>query len=96
MEVMSKCLLISAESMYANSQFTETLSICHFWPLQQGMLTIILNVKMINFALNHSAKDIALIRKIPSYSANHYAFGIMSVSFLIKMSVKKVFPALLL
>lgn len=60
------------------------------------MLTITLGLKRINFALDHPSKEIALIRKIASYSANHYAFGITSVSFLIKMSEEKAFSAPLL
>lgn len=52
------------------------------------MITIILGLKMIRFALDHLPEGVALIRKLASYSANHFAFGIIFI-FLIKMPAEK-------
>lgn len=54
-----------------------------------SMITIIWDLKMINFALDHPSEGVALIRKLASYSANHYAFEIIFL-FLIKMPAAKV------
>lgn len=36
---------------------------------------------MVSFALDHTSKVVALIRKLACLSLNQYAFGIISISF---------------
>lgn len=60
------------------------------------MLTIILRLRMINFSLDHPNKEAAVIRELASISANYYAVGIVSLSFLRKMSVENAFSPHLL
>lgn len=79
--------------MCAHKQFTKTLNIFHLGLCSRAapsMLTTILGFKMINFALDHPPKKIALIRKMASYSANRYVFGIVCFFFNKNVSGKGV------
>lgn len=51
---------------------------------------------MVSFTLDHTSKVVAVIRKLASLSSNHYAFGILSISFFNKnVSEKSVFSSFL-